>query len=270
MKYTCFFCGYIATQLGHFKNHILKKKKCSIFLNEIKTIDDYYNILSNNSKFNLNDTYICEFCNKNFTRKNNLNRHYIGCKKNEINLSKEISILKSKIKLLEDKNNLSINTTNNTINNYTINNILIFNYGNEDRSLLSRDFMLQLLKIPYSAPTQMIEILHFNKEYPQNMNIRVSNKDDCKSQLIENGKWTTCPKKLIINRMIDDNLYYLDIFYEEEIEKGSIKRIPNYEKFSKLYHEVMDEKLTSDLINRMNKKLNDLMEEHKLLMSYTI
>ena len=66
--------------------------------------------------------------------------------------------------------------------------------------------------------------------------------------------------------MIDDNLYYLDMFYEEEIEKGSIERIPHYEEFSKLYHEIMDKDLTNELVNKMDIRLNELMEEH--LMYY--
>jgi len=258
MKYICFFCKYEAKQISHFKNHIFKKKKCSIILNDVNTMDDYYKLLP---KSEIDKNYKCEFCNKIFTRKNNLTRHYNNCKNKNNNILKEINDLKSKIKLLEN-NNLIINNNNNTINN-----ILICNYGSEDRSILTKEFMLQLLKTPYLAPTKMIEVLHFNKDYPQNMNIRLSNKSNDKSQLIQNGKWITYQKELLINRMIDDNLYYLDIFYEEEIEKGSIERIPHYEEFSKLYHEVMDKDLTSELINNMNIRLNDLMEEHKLLLN---
>lgn len=262
MDYKCFFCNYETKQLCHFKNHLLKKNKCSCILNNINNYKDYQELITNT----------CEFCNKIFKRKDNLVRHYIKCKKKKI-FSNEIDDLKYKIKVLEqhkfNKSNNMKATNNNLIinnNNYTINNILICNYGSEDRSILTKEFMLQLLKGPYSAPIKMIEQLHFNKNYPENMNIRLSNKSNDKSQLIENGKWITYQKELLINRMVDDNLYYLDIFYEEEIEKGSIERIPHYEEFSKLYHEVMDKDLTSELVNNMNIRLNELMEEH--LMYY--
>ena len=262
MDYKCFFCNYETKQLCHFKNHLLKKNKCSSILNNINNYKDYQELITNK----------CEFCNKIFKRKDNLVRHYIKCKKKKI-FSNEIDDLKYKIKVLEqhkfNKSNNIVSTNNicnnKTVNNYTINNILVCNYGSEDRSILTKEFMLQLLKGPYSAPTKMIEQLHFNKDYPENMNIRLSNKSN-KSQLIENGKWITYQKELLINRMIDDNLYYLDMFYEEEIEKGSIERIPHYEEFSKLYHEIMDKDLTNELVNKMDIRLNELMEEH--LMYY--
>jgi len=279
MKHKCIFCDYKTDYTTSLKKHILKKKKCSILINKynIKSIEDYYDFIDNNDFKNIAENNIkiidnkedfnCMYCNKIFTRKDNLTRHYNICKAKNDEILSQIKQLKNEIKYLKD--NKINSTTNNTINNYTINNILICNYGSEDRSILTKEFMLELLKSPYSAPTKMIEVLHFNKDYPENMNIRLSNKDNDKSQLIENGKWVTYEKELLINRMIDDNLYYLDMFYEEEIEKGSIDRIPHYEEFSKLYHEVLDKDLTNELIKRMNIRLNDLMEEHRLYLINT-
>ena len=236
----------------------MKKNKCSLLLKNITitSMDDYYKLINiSNKKFdesnkNIINCFNCKFCNKYFSRKDSLSRHVKNCKhKHDI--------------ILSDNNYKNNNTINNTFN------ILVCNYGSEDRSLLTREFLINLLNSPYSAATKMIEMLHFNKDYPENMNIRLSNKDNDKSQLIENGKWVTYEKELLINRMIDDNLYYLDMFYEEEIEKGSIDRIPHYEEFSKLYHEVLDKDLTNELIKRMNIRLNDLMEEHRLYLINT-
>ena len=133
MKYKCFRCGYISNHKGNFENHLNRKKICFSSLCDIsiENIKKYYNIISiekssktppKSSKIppkssrnppKLSHIRECLYCNKKFTRSDNLNRHYNICKikkEHDKNMESIENIKNTKIRLLEkDKKNL-INT----------------------------------------------------------------------------------------------------------------------------------------------------------------
>ena len=105
----CYFCNYSTQQKTHFKDHIMKKNKCSYLLRadniKINNLDDYYKLVElhkkepNNSIWGVepeipitaesdiilqtpeNTNHICNHCNKSFARKDSLRRHLNGrCK----------------------------------------------------------------------------------------------------------------------------------------------------------------------------------------------
>jgi hypothetical protein len=118
-------------------------------------------------------SYICEYCNKIFTRKNNMNHHKINsCTKNqkdtnikelEIKLTNNIEKLEYKIEKLEKKTNKKVinNTNNGTIINN--NNIIINKIGSENLLEFNDNEISQIFNKELESIITFIELLNFNE-----------------------------------------------------------------------------------------------------------
>ena len=204
--------------------------------------------------------YICEFCEKTFSRSSNLKRHHelyckkINKKKEDDNIknilektiiqqSRDIHKILEKVPSLEEISNIrsksNQNITNNhifhnTINNFsnTINNTInINNFGNENLDMLTNKFMSAMIDKPYTAIPKMIKKIHFNDKYPENKNIRMVNKKDNKLQIIENGKWIYVDKDETLDMLLGDKNYQLDDYYEKNKSKFTEAQIHRFNNF---------------------------------------
>ena len=103
-----------------------------------------------------NDKFICNFCNKELTTKQSLDRHINVCKSKKNNedskiekLEKLVNELNNEIKEIKDNKNTNvINTTiNNTVNNITINNIdfMSFMTGERIKEIFDQKFNIETL-----------------------------------------------------------------------------------------------------------------------------
>jgi len=265
-SFSCKFCNYITKRKNDFNKHLTTKKH---FINQKKyeakvkkiivspqndlnspqfpSISPQFTSISpqfpsiseqnvaNISHHNGKENYNCKYCNKKYTRIDNLNRHiaktckkkkefdeielkkkYIFDKQNQIIESQSQQIVKFE-KMLEKTAKQVNNTQNNdNSNNKTINNIHINNYGEENLEMLTDDFKKQCVRHPYKALVNIIERIHFNDEYPENKNIRLLNKRDNKIQVKDNGKWNYKNKEKTIRDAIDDSNIKLEQFYQEK------------------------------------------------------
>ena len=174
----------------------------------------------------------CPYCYKRFSRSDSLNRHYGRCKikkNNENEKDKKIEELiknqeemKEQMKemvekLLIEKGNTNI-TNNNTNNNNTTNNIInINNYGDENTKYITSDYILKLLKNkPAKAIPELIKYTHFNKEHPENQNIKITNKKEPYVKVRRNDKWELQNKDETIPDLIDRQQVHL---MDEDVEK---------------------------------------------------
>jgi hypothetical protein len=85
--------------------------------------------------------------------------------------------------------NVSNNVTNINNGNITNNTIIINNLGNEDISHITRNQMIRLLKMNKECPVEMIKMIHFNTEKPENHNIYKPNFKDKYVKYCENNIW---------------------------------------------------------------------------------
>ena len=200
----------------------------SISLQNPSKIPPFPSILSSTGKCS---EHICEYCNKSYSRKDNLKKHQKNCKKKKMiesinadeteELKKEIKELKETVKnLINDKENICSNTTNNnTTNNNNCNNmnensfntdnsthntININNYGYENKDYITKDYLIKLLKEPFQAIPKLIEYTHFNKEHPENQNIKLPNKKQPYVKVLKGDKWVYADRKSTILDLIDE------------------------------------------------------------------
>lgn len=185
-----------------------------------------------------NQQSICEFCNKQFSKKSNLTKHLnlnrCKVKKNEMNiLKKENEEIKKEIKELKNQMMDLMNKTykmhpktlqkiNNQLNNCTITNTInIVQLGKEDIvNTLSKKEKLSILNKCYGSFNKLIEDVHFNNKYPQFKNIAITNlKDDYAYKYNEEeNKFIACKKEELLEDLLDNRTIDLEDILNENVE----------------------------------------------------
>ena len=193
----------------------------------------------------------CSYCGKEFSRRDSLTRHLNRCKikkENEIETNKieilekhNTELLKAVEKLLIECSNNNNKTSNKTLNNNnhntnslnTTNNnntIIINNYGEEDTKYITSDFILKLLKNkPFKAIPEMIKHTHFNKEHPENQNIKITNKKEPYVKIMKDNKWEFQDRKNTITDLIDKQHIKIS---DEKVEKKIERQCTSQEKIN--------------------------------------
>ena len=190
-------------------------------------------------------TYICEFCNKAFGTKSHLTRHIrLHCKvkkekvaKQEQELiegskkDKQIEILQNTVnKLMSKVGNTTI--TNNQVNN---NNVNLNVFGKENLEMVTDDFKKELIKGPYKMMPKLLEMIYFNKEYPENHTMKLVNKNKEVMKVHKKKGWEYVDKADTIDYVLEDKNYEVDNFYDTNTDDFSqfVKR--TYKNFRRLF-----------------------------------
>jgi hypothetical protein len=281
---------YFPEVFTYEKDEILNFKKENIELE----VEKQSKIINEANIENDNSSYICSNCNKVFHYKQSKWRHQKNCHSilNDLNsndnsdktkikqlitkLNEEKSKVKDKEKLLSkyaeiidkitEKSTNITNTTNNTTNNTTIN-FQVNAFGSENISYISKSFLNQLLKIPYTSVPKLLEFIHFNKNFPENQNVKIFSRKEKWAQKHNGTEWEFIPKNTLIGDMISNGVNILEVHYEEnggKEELNDIKR-DRWEKFTIEFHDekpTVIKRLYDDteclLLNKLSKKeIND-------------
>ena len=192
----------------------------------------------NESKNKLNK-FECIYCCKFYSTNSNLHKHLKICKEKKKSkeqdkitlLEKEKEeLLKTVEKLLIECSNKSNNNTinshnsnnsNNTNSNNTNNTIIINNYGDENTKYITKEYIVNLLaNKPFKAIPEMIKYTHFNKEHPENQNIKLTNKKEPYVKIMKDNKWEYQDRKNTITDLIDkQHIKISDEKIEKKVEK---------------------------------------------------
>ena len=193
--------------------------------------------------------YKCQYCEETFNTLPSKRRHELHrCKKIPVDNTnilkqfikqqktheKEKAAMKKQIEMLITK--VGSTTIKNNNSNNINNTIVLNNYGQEDLSHITDVIKTQFLKIPYGMIPKMIEEVHFNKDKPENKNIKITNSRDNKLKIYKNNKWVYKDKSETLNDLVDSKYFMLDTHYSSgaDISKLNEFQQSNYKKFREL------------------------------------
>ena len=225
-----------------------------------------------NLKSNLTNKLTCQYCNKLFTRIDNMHVHqnkYCKNKLNQITLIEENKLLKEQLnnllkfnkmhpKTFQKINNQLINNiTNNTINNNNIN-ITYVKFGDEKLSeILTDNEMLKILFECRLGIKKSIELTHFNDKRPELKNIIITNLQNNIGYVFNGEKFEAKPKEDILDDLFDKHLINIENYISEsDILQDKIQnnvvldKIINH-RFPKFIEDLNNEKYRTEKINEL-------------------
>jgi hypothetical protein len=124
-----------------------------------------------------------------------MTERYIELEKNNLELQKTNEKLQTKVNKIVNKNKITNNSNSNNNNNITtnvINNptIKLVNFGSENLEKIPHSVFTELVKSQGAVLyNKAIEGIHFNKDYPENQNIYISDINRGKVMVYKDEKW---------------------------------------------------------------------------------
>ena len=203
----------------------------------------------------IENNLICIYCNKHYSRLDNIKRHYNTCKKNINNDKNKTEIIDKKLEEFKNTildiiqknckihpktlqkinkqliNNNSNNTTNNgTINNGTVINNTYVKFGNEQlASLLTHKDMLKIINKQCLCIEESIKTVHFNKSLPEYNNIFITNMKDTIAYIFDGSRFILTSKDTVINDLYNTHLENIEQFLDEaEIPENKYTKITKF------------------------------------------
>lgn len=214
VQYVCHKCNKVFSHYGNYNTHMLKvfpcdsKKKEEIVVPKIEIPDD-----------KINSELVCKYCSKEFSRKDVCKRHEKYSCKNKKNIEKEEEQKKLVEEIQKAKqtiiNNFNINNYQQNIQNNIQQNFGSINpFGKEDVSFLTNEIMKNIFKNPDFGIAQLIKLIHFNPEIPQNQNVRLKNKKEPYLNVFNGQNWELRDKDDTIQDLIISKKEIADDYFE--------------------------------------------------------
>ena len=245
MDNTCKRCGYSATTKASLIRHLMSKNPCEA-RNDNTPRDTLIEQLQHREY--KTDTINCPCCNK-LMSKSHLSRHKKVCKKNiqhtcesqgvseeTIHVSTEtlqhlqaqiqaqlqaqfqaqIDELRKEIQKQKGASQPSTSVINNTtINNGNTYNIQLNNFGQENTSYLTPEFLTYCLRNPKKGMPSLIEKIHYNKDYPENHNLRCKSLKNNVFERFIDAQWTLCDASNTLDELIKKGYRILEAHLAE-------------------------------------------------------
>lgn len=248
---TCSVCSRIYSSIKTYNNHI-SRNCCKVVPIEIS----------------------CQYCYKTFTRNHNKNLHEPSCSKNSTSMivkhckekDKEIKNLKLKLKKYE--NSIVASQSNNNITNIvngniTNNTIIINNLGNEDVSHITKKQMIRVIKMNKECPVELVKLIHFNKDKPENHNIFKPNFKDKYVKYCENSIWKIGDLMKIVTELY---LSKMDLAEEKFEELKQFLSDISKDRFQQL----LDNREEPEIMGGILKRIIEIIYNERTVITETI
>lgn len=118
-----------------------------------------------------------------------------------------------------NNNNYNNCNNNNNVNNIgNINNNLVVNaYGQENTAYISDHEMIKYCKTPRNMIPEYFKKVHFDKNHPENHNIRIPNRKEKNIEVMkEDGTWKTDKQSKVLPDMVDNSYNAVVDFFEHK------------------------------------------------------
>ena len=292
MAYSCKCCNYMTVRRFNYEKHITSTKHIMLLTEnrkQQKTTNQQHpdNTKATNQQYPDKKTttpetvtlFTCKYCEKGFSFRQSMNRHIkYSCTKNKDEdlkelvrlmniqmenqrqeLTKTIETQSKQIEKLMGKLEIngSFNTTNNTINHFTL-----LPYRETDVShLTDQDYRYCIKRVNHCVKS-MIEKVHFNPLKPENMNIYISNIKDKYIMVYDGANWNVANKKDELDRLYQEK----EMMLEEWLDSNPDEELK--QKFMKY----LDNKDNDECLNRIKEEIKMMIynSQQKLVLKNSV
>lgn len=280
----CDRCSNTFCNITNLRRHFNNKKLCKPILKNIsiEELKEKYKVRKG--------CYKCENCGKEYKSKSGKYKHKKNClincaiiekkenSKLKIELNKEVlkrkelqkqveELLLEKSKIQEHQTNI-INSNNTTNNDNRVTNInIINNFGEENIEYLLKDenFIKKCIESPINSIHRYLDNVHFNKEHPENTNIKITNLLGPYMDYVKGGKWKKIEKNIllpkIINKSIDvvDEIAYYDLNSDSE-DDDNLNKWDKYSDIKDGENKKLKDKIIKKATRHIYNKTNDTIQ----------
>ena len=203
-------------------------------------------------------------------------KNLVKSQKNLNTSEKEKSLMAAKMKDMEAREETrqnSISTQNNIGRDYNDNrtmiNIHVNNHGNENWEYLSQSKLYQLMKGVNTFLPELVKLLHFDKNHPENHNIKFKNQRLKQMLVVQGNKWEMVDKDCAIDNLVrsiidkvecDDELR---AYYESNSTSADKRRWDELKKYIGYEEASIDKKREKS----MKKKVADTIVQEQQQLS---
>jgi len=272
--YTCKCCNFSSNIKTHYNRHLKTKKHINntdnsltpmvMTTNDHKMTTNDHKMTTNDHKMTTNDhkmttkkhKYSCDFCDATFSTKPHKRRHELHfCKENTSIMTNKIQTLEKEKKKLEKEIVKLIDKVGNVTNNNTNNIIVVNNYGKENTDYLTVEKIKKLLNRPYDSVQELIKMLHYDPEHPENHNIKITNKKEPYALVWNDPIWELRKKKSVVKDLVDKGFMMIDTTHDtiNETNTKYIKFQDNFEDTESNIKDKIEEETEIVIINETKK-----------------
>jgi hypothetical protein len=239
--------------------NILSCSKCNKIYKTLRHLHNH------EAKCNKVDSLTCPKCMISFTNRHNKNRHI------KADNCKARSIIHARTPNVQNiTNNNNNNITNNNIQNADLiqninntNNFIINNFGSERIDHISHEEIKRILLSGVNTIPFYIEKKHFDKDFPENNNIRYTNDNRC--LIREENSWKEKDLGLLSNNLMKNNTEVL-LMYCDDNEIKLLNEIQNVEKYDHIRNKlfIIYNKTDNEKYNNVLSKIRELIKNSAL------
>ena len=128
-------------------------------------------------------------------------------------------------------------------------NIVINNYGSENRDYVTLKKVKELIEDNYKTAIQeLVKLTHFNEDYPENHNIAITNIKSKYGYIYNNGMYEIKIVNKILEELLDRNRKILEKTYDNKHVKKKMKDNEMNDRFERWLDKIIDNETLQKLV----------------------